>query len=862
MDFLKDWTIDLDKLAEQKYTAFNGQFEMKLDYGILKLCYDSDLKDADGDLIFNEERKVGLKILLLAIDKKTGILKCTHKQRYGIGRYYADFSQSPICVSRVIKHTLFKYLDWIDLDMVKGHPTILKQIASKNNYDTPILDLYLADPTAMFKKIIDHYSIDEPITEEEAKEIFNIGIYGGSHQCWLLGFEAKYKDGVLKKKGKIVRQQAHPLVAEFFKECGGMIDTIYAANSISKWNDPIKIKERCCDCRCNCDCACDNSKLTETDKKRRVMSYFCGAIENHIVHIAAKTLQKDKWLKPKKFGQELDGFCFPRPKVSSEEMDLMVKKVNDIIFEKTKLAVKMKFKGYKDEHIITPILEARKTWKLEEDVAVDAVEDERDEEIDYGKVVDEGDEDAIDILYESIKNDIKFCNGILYYKHKGVWITDVLSIKANLNVYVSKFGLTHMVCKKLISYTSKRSVSLSLANGVIDIAITKSDDGWYKNIFKSSLGKILFENGYWDFKESRWYDNTDASFDHSIVFLEKINYEFNHNISEFSDDDLDYIDSVFNRLFEIPFGKEVGGYYCEKLARGLAGDCQKNFLIGVGAGNTGKSIMGSVVKASCDGYFGAYNGVNLKYKTNVNDEAQALRWYMLLQTKRIIMSSEIAMGTDIDGNMLKKVSNGGLDTIIGRGHSGNETPFMSAAFAVLFANDIDNIKPIDDAVRNRLVCIDYKKVCVDEVVNPEFEMKIDEGLKDEIETPRFKNAFMWLLINSYKKFHIDNDRVDKQPEGCHKAFKTIIGDSGDDITTKFLKDFEITGKADDFLQSSAIETWLKGSGISIKKFSAEFNKYLIINKVEGVINKAKKIGGKSKCGWYGISEPSGIEEEQ
>lgn len=855
MQFLKDWTIDLDKLANEKYTAFNGQFEMKLDYGILKLCYDSDLKDADGEPIFNEDRKQGLKILLLAIDKKTGILKCTHKQRYEIGRYYADFSQSPICVSRVIKHTLFKYLDWIDLDMVKGHPTILKQIASKNNYDTPILDIYLADPTAMFQKIIDHYSIDEPITEEEAKEIFNIGIYGGSHQCWLFGLEPKYKDGVLKKKGKIVRQQAYPLVADFFKECDGLIDTVYAANPA--------IKRRCCDCTCNYDCSCDNSRLTDTDKKRRVMSYFCGAIENHIVHIAAKTLQKDKWLKPKKFGQELDGFCFQRPNVSKEEMDFMTKKVNDIIFDKTKLAVKMKFKGYKDEHIITPILEARKTWKLEEDIPVEAIEkEELDLDVDFAKVVEDGDEEAIDILYESIKNDIKFCNGILYYKHKGVWITDVLSIKANLNVFVSKFGLTHMVFKKAISYTSKRSVSLSLANGIIDIAITKSDDGWYKNIFKSSLGKILFENGYWDFKESRWYDNTDASFDHSIVFLEKINYEFKHNISEFSEKDLDYIDGVFERLFEIPFGKEVGGYYCEKLARGLAGDCQKNFLIGVGAGNTGKSIMGSVVKASCDGYFGAYNGVNLKYKTNVNDEAQALRWFMLLQTKRIIMSSEIAMGTDIDGNMLKKVSNGGLDTIIGRGHGGNETPFMSAAFAVLFANDIDNIKPIDDAVRNRLVCIDYKKVCVNEVQFPEFEMKIDEGLKDEIETPRFKNAFMWLLINAYKKFHIDNERVDKQPDGCQKAFKKIIGDAGDDIVVKFLKDYEITGDQRDFMKSCDIETWLKGSGISIKKFAAEFNTYLIKNKIEGVVNKAKKIGGKSKCGWYGITEPSGIEEEQ
>ena len=839
MKFLTNWTIDLGKLRQEKYTAFNGDFEMQLDYGVLKLMSDSEYIDDD--------QEADMKTLLMNVDKKTGKLKTKHDQAYGIGRYYANHKISPINVSRIIKHTLFTYLDWIDIDMVKGHPTIIKQIALKNNYATPEIDKYLANPDATFKTLIEHYATDDKLTEDDVKDIFNLAIYGGGHSTWLRQMACVDKNGkVLEKKKKnikIVNQQEHPIVKAFIKEVRAISSLVY------KSNQALSV---CVASPCNYDCSCYPScSLSEYEKQSRVMSYWCGAIENHIVHLTAKLLIKEKWLVPKSFGQELDGFCFKNPCVDADEKAMMTQKINDMILEKTRLAVTMKFKEYKTDKICLPILEARTMWKLEDEKPVVSESDNDEDEINYTKAV-ENDDDAVNIIYAAVINKLKYCNGILYFKSGGIWITDEKQIKSGMNVFVSKFGLVKYLLEKFVSYTNKRSSWINISNGVIDYVMSKSDDEWYDKNYSSSLGYILFNNGYWDWKNCCFHENSSETFDDSIVFMEKISYDLNHTLSLEDDDELDYINSVQKRLFTDPFGDEVGSYYCQVIARGLAGDAQKNFVFGVGDSNTGKSILGSVCENSCGGYFGSFNGSNLKYKAIENaDEAQALRWLMLLKNKRIVISSELPMGFPIDGNKLKKMSNGGLDAITARVHGGNETKFLFTALPILFANDIDNIEPCDSAVKSRLICINYDKVFVDEPTN-QFHLKKDPNLNEEIRTLRFKNAFIWCLINAYKNFHVTNKRVANPPVAeMAIAFNDIVGENGDDLITKFQKDYEITNNVGDYVRSSEIAEWLKGSKVSIKKFSVEIKKYSIVNNLENVISVQKKIGKNIQV-WKGI----------
>ena len=65
----------------------------------------------------------------------------------------------------------------------------------------------------------------------------------------------------------------------------------------------------------------------------------------------------------------------------------------------------------------------------------------------------------------------------------------------------------------------------------------------------------------------------------------------------------------------------------------------------------------------------------------------------------------------LDGNMIKKISSGG-DSLIGRVHGGLETQYVPQFFTIIFASDILDTIPYDDAVDKRLIVGSFNKCFV------------------------------------------------------------------------------------------------------------------------------------------------------
>jgi phage/plasmid-associated DNA primase len=284
------------------------------------------------------------------------------------------------------------------------------------------------------------------------------------------------------------------------------------------------------------------------------------------------------------------------------------------------------------------------------------------------------------------------------------------------------------------------------------------------------------------------------------------------------------------------------------LARGLAGDMMKRILFGLGGTNSGKSILTTAVTLSCGDYIGSFNAENLAYRNTSNDEAQIMRWAMLLRFKRIIFSNEMKSTVELNGNMIKKISSGG-DTLIGRNHCKSEEEFITHLLPVCLANDIPNIKPYDDAVDGRTRVISYKKEFVDEPMN-ELELKKDANIEIELKTLKFQKAFVGLLIHQYTCYNHNIEPIDV----INAKKEWINEDKG--IVETFKRDFEITNNENDFVTSNNIEEWInsKKLGISMKKFGMEMKKYITIHKLDNVENKVKKINGKGVQAWFGIQK--------
>lgn len=459
------------------------------------------------------------------------------------------------------------------------------------------------------------------------------------------------------------------------------------------------------------------------------------------------------------------------------------------------------------------------------------------------------DEEASEMIYKEVKDRLVYSMGSFYFKKDNVWIQNEETIYSSLRYYIMKSKIYRTNDKdELMPYVQNVKSASSIMTAVMDIAVEKQNDNWCLDLFRSSLGYVLFTNGYWDCKQGSFHPVDSHSFNPSIQFTEKIPFDYDE-----SWDDEKYEDHVFNTFFRTPFGEVVGQYYCLQLARGLAGDCMKRFLVGVGPSNTGKSIISLALKSSCGGYYDAWNGANLAYKNSSADEAQRLRWAYLLKSKRIIVSNEMATNLIVDGNMIKKMSNGGKDDITGRLHGGNETKFQASFLPILFAQDLPSIRPLDDAVITRVRAIPYSKVYCDEPSN-DLELKKDPHLEDEIMTPRFRQAFLRLLFKSYVAFH-RNGRDEYEPDEIGKAREDVLG-TETNVIDSFKMNYEITNNPDDFVSSNDIQQWLvnEKKGITITKFGLEMNRYAHIHKLEHVSSKQKKVNGKGMKVWCGIKE--------
>lgn len=473
--------------------------------------------------------------------------------------------------------------------------------------------------------------------------------------------------------------------------------------------------------------------------------------------------------------------------------------------------------------------------------------------------------DAANVVYANYPNFV-CCESILYVfdDETGIWTDKEETIFRIISRYTKVLYLLILNSKGEVKVSKKGyGDSTTLQRQMLPQLKTLCiNNNWVKQSEMTSIGKLLYKNGYYDMRTGIF----TSGFNPDIVFHYKIyrNYE-DTNI------DLNYIDDVRARFIYNQLGENVGNYLLLQLARGLAGDIMKKFLFGLGDANNGKSTIVKACQSAFGEYIGSFNAENLCFKTSGADEAAQMRWALLLRYKRIIFSNEIKMSTEINGNMIKKISSGG-DVLIARVHGGLENEFIPHFLGVSYANDMPKISGIDtdQAINNRLKFFNYNKKYVKEPSN-EFELLIDDNIDNEINSYKFRDAFQYILFDAYLNY-IKNGKIDEEPDEVKNNKLEWVGDGGSNKTiNKFLENFEITDNVNHFTLSKDIEMWLTNEqiGITITKFSMELKKYCTIQKYKNIESKVKKLGGKAKRGWYGIKsinnddsddeEPSGLD---
>jgi phage/plasmid-associated DNA primase len=260
---------------------------------------------------------------------------------------------------------------------------------------------------------------------------------------------------------------------------------------------------------------------------------------------------------------------------------------------------------------------------------------------------------------------------------------------------------------------------------------------------KRSIGKFLFTNGIYDAATRTFKEGYDPS----LYFCTRINRPFPKERDEAK------ISHVNRLIFQDPFlesEQELGVYYKKLIARAVAGFYEdKTFVIGVGTPNSGKGVLTTALQQTFGEYIGDFQADSLKIKKyGSQDAAKELSWVQAFWHRRLAISNEAGTDCVYNSQTIKSMCSAG-DRITSRMNFQDEKAVVNMATLLMLCNDIPKLHPIDTALVNRLVIIEYKLSFVDNPSLPH-ERQIDYSVRSLFDSEEYRDAFFWVLMDAFQ----------------------------------------------------------------------------------------------------------------
>jgi hypothetical protein len=265
---------------------------------------------------------------------------------------------------------------------------------------------------------------------------------------------------------------------------------------------------------------------------------------------------------------------------------------------------------------------------------------------------------------------------------------------------------------------------------------------WVTMMENTSLGKLLFTNGWYDYETNEFH----TEFTPEILFHFRCDYPFTRC------EDTELMETIKQTWFYDQHGTVLGDYIMQFYGYGLAGKQQKRFLIGLGIGNSGKSWFITMMNKVCDGYAASFSGNCLKASESTADESLKLSWVAPIMYKRLIFSSEITLNRKpLDGNLCKSLSGG--DRIQSREIYQTSRDMLPHFCMSILANALPEFHPVDQPLLNRVTAVPFNKLYSDKPALG--ELKRDPTLLAKLETDEYRCAVMTVLMNAYHMPPVD-----------------------------------------------------------------------------------------------------------
>ena len=355
----------------------------------------------------------------------------------------------------------------------------------------------------------------------------------------------------------------------------------------------------------------------------------------------------------------------------------------------------------------------------------------------------------------------------------------------------------------------------------------KNEPNFHQKAYQSTYRKFAFKNGIYDFNTKKL-----INFDHKYIFFNKLAFDYTENINK------PLTQKIKQKIFFDVFDEDRGQYFMDLVSRSIAGEVgDKTFNIVVGDGNSGKGVNSTINENAFGKFCMTFNAEDMAMSKVQGDKAKARSWMIPLQYARMVISNEVQMNMPLDGNKIKEFSGGG-DTMCARANFKNEINFKLQCTPFYFVNDVPQMKPMMQELKNRLKYIDTQYSYLDGALyenqkgSPNVK-KADPTIKEVFCTnPEVLQTYAIMICQNYKptKPH-PPDNVLRSIEEWTEA---------DDVSNEISNLFTATNNEEDFIKATTIINIVRFAKIQISPTKLG----RILNK-QGFIKTRKKIEQKT-----------------
>lgn len=301
-------------------------------------------------------------------------------------------------------------------------------------------------------------------------------------------------------------------------------------------------------------------------------------------------------------------------------------------------------------------------------------------------------------------------------------------------------------------------------------SVAPQRDGFLRSKLGSDIGKLLFQDGIYDFQT----DTFTPGFDPNILFTARMPRRFP------VDRDEGKIEFIRHNTFSEPFNNTGDEQtLLHELMRAAYGDfTRKKCVVGLGPNDCSKGMTTLLTTTAFGSYAQSFNGNSLLARGFGSESEREMTFVLKFCNARFAFSSEIRVPTDgkpgqaVDGVILKTLASGG-DEIQARRLNENSKPVVNKAQLFIFANDMPKISPCTTDVQAKIVPVNWSISFVETPILPN-EKKRNPVMSGLYKDGAYGDAFVHLIFDEYRKWKASGFKELELPETAKVGLDDLL----------------------------------------------------------------------------------------